>query len=472
MRPRHASTLPLLLALGLALTGAARAAETRAFVITSDFSNGGLSVVHVDSHAMSADVATVYSDARERWNDGLLYVLNRFGQDNVQVIDTEHGYGTLRQFSTGNGSNPADIALIAPHKAYVTRYELASILIVDPTDGTPLGQVSLGPFADADGIPEMDHMIRIGNRVFVSLQRLDRNAGFQPSGVSLVVVVDADADTVIDADPVTPGTQAIVLTHTNPVTRFAFDTATGRLLLGCVGRFGVMDGGIEWIDPTAMRSLGDAITESALGGDLGALAWNGAAHSYAIVTDASFNAALVSWSAVTGLRTGTLFSPGGFSLADCDLDDRGQLWVCDNDLMAPGVSVYATATDLAVAGPLDAGLPPSQIAFDRENDAVLAVPAASAAIRFAGPWPNPARHEARFELRLPRTADASVEILDVAGRSIRTLACGILPAGTTTLAWRLDDASGRHVESGIYFVLVNFSADAEKSFVRRVAVLY
>jgi len=466
MRLRPASSLPLLLALGLGLPAAARAAETRAFVITSDFSNGGLSVVDLGTHAVSADVATVYSDARERWNDGLLYVLNRFGQDNVQVIDTEHGYGTLRQFSTGNGSNPADIALIAPHKAYVTRYELASILIVDPTDGAPLGQVSLAPFA------EMDHMIRIGSRVFVSLQRLDRNAGFQPSGVSLVAVVDADADTVIDADPVTPGTQAIVLTHTDPVTRFAYDPATGRLLLGCVGRFGVMDGGIEWIDPTAMRSLGDAITESALGGDIGALAWNGAAHSYAIVTDASFNAALVSWSAVTGLRTGTLFSPGGFSLADCDLDDRGQLWVCDNDLMAPGVYVYATATDLAVAGPLDAGLPPSQIAFDRENDAVLAVPATRVALRFAGPWPNPARREARFELRLPRAADASVEILDVAGRSVRTLACGILPAGTTTLAWRLDDVNGRRVESGIYFVLVKFSGAAEKSFVRRVAVLY
>ena len=50
------------------------------------------------------------------------------------------------------------------------------------------------------------------------------------------------------------------------------------------------------------------------------------------LSDAGFNTSLVSWSAVTGHTTGTLFSPGGFSIADVERNDRGELYVCDNDL--------------------------------------------------------------------------------------------------------------------------------------------
>ena len=66
---------------------------------------------------------------RARWHDGLLYVVNRFGQDNVQVLNPAQGFATVQQFSTGAGSNPHDIAFASPVKAYVTRYELADLLI-------------------------------------------------------------------------------------------------------------------------------------------------------------------------------------------------------------------------------------------------------------------------------------------------------------------------------------------------------
>src|SRR2546426_2700621 len=127
----------------------------------------------------------------------------------------------------------------------------------------------------------MDRGIRIGDRVFVAVQRLDENNGFQPTDTSLVAVIDATADTVVDVDPGQPGVQSIRLTGTNPVTTFAFDDATHRLLLGCAGHYGMLDGGIEWISPVSLESDGYAITESALGGDVSDVAWNGAQHSYA-----------------------------------------------------------------------------------------------------------------------------------------------------------------------------------------------
>ena len=201
----------------LAAPAAARAQQASAYVLTTDYSSGSVSCVDLSSRTVHRDVATVFSDARMRVSDGLVYVINRFGQDNIQVLDPARGFATLRQFSVGNGSNPQDLCIVSPTKAYVTRLASPRLLVVNPATGDSLGAVSLAAFADADGIPEMDRMILVGDRLFVSLERL---SNFQPTDTSLVAVVDVVADTVVDADPIAPGTQAIVLPGLNPVTPF------------------------------------------------------------------------------------------------------------------------------------------------------------------------------------------------------------------------------------------------------------
>lgn len=444
----------------------ARAQETRAFVTTTDFSTGQLRRIDLATHTVPPGATSVFTDTRVRWYNGLVYVVNRFGQDNVQVVDPAT-LATVHQFSTGNGSNPADVAF-ASGKMYVTRYELTDLLVMNPNTGATITTIPLGAFADADGIPEMDRMERVGPWLFVSCQRLDRNNGFVATDTSLVVVVDTRADTVVDVDPVTPGRQAIVLTGRNPVTPFAFDPASGNLLLGSAGKYGVLDAGIEWIDPVQMKSLGWAITEAALGGDLSALAWNGSTHSYAIVSDASFNTSLVSWSAASGTKLSTIFSPGGFSLADLGLDDAGELYVLDNNFSAPGVFVYRTSDDALVAGPLDTGLPPNQITFDRSSGDAASVGDGVAALALSAPWPNPARSFARVNLRLPASNRVRAEVTDLSGRRVRTLASGIWAAGENALQWNLDDERGARVASGIYFLRVRVGGREES---RRIAVL-
>jgi flagellar hook capping protein FlgD len=438
----------------IAVASPAGGAETRAFVLTTDFSTGKLSVANLDTRAVTKDVASVHSDAVMRWYGGLLYVVNRFGQDNIQVIDPALGYSTIRQFSTGNGSNPQDICFASPTKAYVTRYELADLLIVNPATGASLGVIPLGAFADADGIPEMAHMVRVDKRVFVAIQRLDRNAGYQPTDRSVIAVIDAVADTVLDADPIAPGKQAIALTGKNPYTTFGFDRETTRLLIGCAGAYTMLDGGIEYVDPVGMKSLGYAITEAALGGDVGDIAWNTAAHSYAIVSDANFDTKLVSWSAVTGQAIATVYAPGGFFLNDCELNDRGELYVCNSDQLSPalGLHVFHVPDDTHIAGPLDCGLPPYQVTFDAATEQVLAVEEAPAAVQFSSPWPNPARDALHLRLALPRPGKVEVEALDLAGRRVRTIASGEIPAGATDWGWDLTDARGRPVPTGLYWL--------------------
>jgi len=331
-----------------------------AMVITTDFSTGALSVIDLATRAVSPNVAAVHSDATLRVYNGLVYVINRFGQDNIQVIDPARNYATVRQFSTGNGTNPQDIAFASPIKAYISRYGSADLLVVDPTTGTTRKTISLAGFADSDGLPEMAHLALVGPWLFVACQRL---TNFAASNPSVVVVIDTRTDEISDREPLNPGIQGITLAGRNPFTDFVYDPASRALLIGCVGDFGVADGGIERISTVTLQSLGFAITESQIGGEVLDIAWNGPLHSYAIVSDASFNTRLVGFNPTAGAVIDTLYAPGGPNLPDCEINTLGELYLCDNQVTTPGVRVYRVGADTLIAGPLNTGLPPNQVAF-------------------------------------------------------------------------------------------------------------
>src|SRR5207248_1187356 len=204
-------------------------------------------------------------------------------------------------------------------------------------------------------------------------------------------------DTVFDVDPKLPGKQAIALTGRNPVTPFAFDASSGRFLLGCVGHYNALDGGIEWIDPVQMKSLGYAITESQLGGDVNAIAFWQPTHSYAIVSDATTsNTSLVSFNPQTATQTGTVLATGEFSLSDIAIDDRGELWAANLSFTTPGLYAWHAGSDTPIAGPLDTGLPPSQITFDQVTEEVSVATGAAPRVLLSSPRPNPARGIVRF----------------------------------------------------------------------------
>ncbi len=459
--------LALLLVLQLGASPAA-AAQSRAFVVTTDYSTGGVSAVNLDTRYVSRDVASVYSDATLRWFLGELYIVNRFGEDNIQELDSNSGYGTHLQFSTGSGSNPQDVVCVSSTKAFVSRYENTALLVCDPSTGATLDTISLAAFADADHLPEMAHLAMVGNHLFVAIQRIDRLNGYVPTAYSLVAVIDMQADTVVDVDPVTPGKQAILLTGKNPVTAFTYLPATHRLLIGCAGYYGANDGGIEAIDVDALQSVGFISTEAQLGGDIGDLEWYSPTHSYAIVSDAQYNSSLVSFNPSTGAKIATVYSPGGFSLPDCAINDRGEIYVADNSLTTPGLYVFSAGADALLAGPLDTGLPPNQIAFDSQRSDVAGVPReALSPLAFGAPWPNPARGGVSFTLTLPDAEPVRIEAFDIAGRRVATLEDDTRAAGQQVVTWRPMDAAGRRLDPGVYLVRARAGA---WSATRRIAV--
>ncbi len=72
----------------------------------------------------------------------------------------------------------------------------------------------------------------------------------------------------------------------------------------------------------------------------------------------------------------------------------------------------------------------------------------------SAPWPNPASTTAAIPFSLANAGTASVQVFDLAGRSVATLAADEFSAGQHTLNWNLTGSNGAPVPSGFYSVVV------------------
>jgi hypothetical protein len=65
--------------------------------------------------------------------------------------------------------------------------------------------------------------------------------------------------------------------------------------------------------------------------------------------------------------------------------------------------------------------------------------------------PNPFRARTQVRYSLATEGPVSIEVLDLAGRAVRTLVSGPQKAGRYTADWRGQDDAGRKLANGIYF---------------------
>jgi hypothetical protein len=72
------------------------------------------------------------------------------------------------------------------------------------------------------------------------------------------------------------------------------------------------------------------------------------------------------------------------------------------------------------------------------------------AFALRGATPNPARTLAHIAFDLPAQAAVSLQVFDVSGRVVRTLAHSSMPAGAHVVAWDGRDANGRRAPAGVY----------------------
>jgi DNA-binding beta-propeller fold protein YncE len=339
-------------------------AAPRAVVVTTDFETGVLTTLHVEPPRTPARLApAIHADAVVRTAGDRVYVVNRFLADNIEVLDPRRGFATTLQCSTGVRSNPHDIAVLEPRKAYVTRYGAPELWAVDPgaasCDGFVRRRIDLGALADADGIPEMDQMAVVGDRLFVTLARLDRGQRFAPAGHSRLAVIDTTTDTLAGVVEL-QGRNAF-----GDSAGLPREPETGRLVVAQAGNImAVGDGGLELVDPFTLASAGWLVTEDDLGGNITDFVLLSARKGYAIVVDASLRNALVAFDPATRTVTRRLLSRDEY-LPDIALAPDGTLWLADRTLLQPGIRIFDPAADDAALAPraIDLGLPPFSLGF-------------------------------------------------------------------------------------------------------------
>jgi hypothetical protein len=443
----------LILVVSLATLAAAASAQDRGAVIVGDYaSTAYVTGIGVDAPWPVAPLPgePVYHDAVARWHDGLVWVVNRGGADNIQVLDPAQGFDTVRQFSLGLGRNLQDIAFADDGTAYVSCYDTAELLHVDPQTGQVLQVISTAAFADQDGLPETHRVLVHGARLFVSCQRLDRDSWYSPVGDSWLLVLDLATSAWIDCDPTLPGVQGVRLVGTNPAT--TIQEAGGALLVGCVGFYGMQDGGVDVVDPEALVSLGQEITELELGGDLVDLEATGGTR-HVIVADPTWVTRVLRYAPGNGaqdVHVGT-----GYDHAGLAYDGDFQLFVADRGLSDPGLRVFdvASGSELTSGSVIATGLPPMLVVLPPAGVVgVGEVPAASLTV--APPWPNPANPLTQVAFRAAPGQVARLSVVDLKGRVIRRDRVAVADDGRGAWAFDGRDHDGRQVPSGVYRCVV------------------
>jgi hypothetical protein len=145
---------------------------------------------------------------------------------------------------------------------------------------------------------------------------------------------------------------------------------------------------------------------------------------------------------------------------------NGAVYIVDQIVFQPSNAASgapATLVDLAITGATSSGPGASALAgqslpiygVSGSGAPLVSAPIAAApALAGARVSPNPATVAARIVFAMPRTGHAEVDIIDTAGRHVRSIASGTFAAGAHDLTWNGRDDRGKAAGPGVYFVRV------------------
>lgn len=421
-------------------------AQSGPWVVTTDYSVFGRvqSFLPTSPWSVSGELAVVPGDAVGRWNDGLVYIVGRGGSNLIRVHNPENGFALVREFSIGAGRNPQDIAFDDMGRAFVSCYDETVLLQVDTETGTVVQTFDTSAYADSDGLPETGWLLVHENRLYITCQNLDRGNWYAPSGPGQLLVMDLD-----DLQWETP----VSLTGANPYTKIRLGE-NGKLLVGCVGYWAMMDGGIEIINPATNLSEGFLMTEDELGGDILNFVISGSG-LHALTSSASFVTRISRANPADGSVT-PIVTSSGYDLADLAWDGDFQLYVADRQVGDAGIRVFdsLSGTELT-SGAVATTMPPFQFILETP-DAPSAVPENSSfmgTLNLGLPSPNPCNPASVLTILDAPDQRVSVSVFDLRGRRLKQTTLRTDSSGRTTFRFDGYDASGSALPAGLYRIV-------------------
>ncbi len=416
------------------------------WVITTDFGVfGRIQSFQPDSPwSASGELAVIPGDAVGRHHDGLVYIVGRGGANLIQIYNPEDGFALVREFSIGPGRNPHDIAFDDQGRAFVSCYDEAVMLQVDTEAGLVVRTFDTSAFADSDGLPETSRLLIHQDRLYLTCQKID-SSNYTPSGPGLLLVMDLE--TLQWQAPVN-------LAGANPYTEIILDS-DGKLLVGCVGFWTLMDGGIEKIDPVSGLSEGFLVTEDELGGDILNFALTAGGNLHALTSDSSW-VTRISRVNPDGGSVVPILTSGGYHLADLAWDGDFQLYVADRKVGASGIRVFDSLSGGELTtNPVATTLPPFQFILPVGDD--------PSSVPMNGPWlgilnlglpsPNPCNPMAELVIQDAPDQSVSVSVFDLRGRRVQNSILRCDSSGRALYRFDGHDDAGFALAAGLYRVV-------------------
>lgn len=363
--------------------------------VAADYSSAAHAVISVDPvggprAVRSKLLPTLTSDITVNAYKNFFYRIERFQADNVAKFDISAPETPIWQFSTNDpgetgSSNPYDLLFVSDQKAYLLRYGKTLAWIVNPSAGTAaefkIGELDLGAYADADGIPEMSAGVIAGDRVFIALQRLDQDNGWVPSNTAYLAVFDMATDQEIDTGvPNSDGVKGIPLPIRN-IGAVQYIAETERVYVQGAGDYGsswtgrapAYTGGIAAVDPrdyTVDMVLDDGDGDNHPYGNISGVGIISAEKGYFVGYAGWSDNTLYAFNPTTGEVSG----PANDDLKQKNIagmeagayaDNRGRLWVCNQT--DAEVVILNTADD-TVDENVSTDLNPTRVVFTTEGE--------------------------------------------------------------------------------------------------------
>ncbi len=170
---------------GCALRGSLTAASTasRVVAIGTNYLSGTAWSVDGTGAARALPLGAT-GDTVVRPLGGVTAVLNRMPgvADNVTLLEPRDGALALvcqvplvraSERSINTWANPHDVLALDDRTLLVARYNLPSLAVVDVPSGAVVRTVDLAAYRGRAALPNPDAMLRVGDRIYVTLQRLD-----------------------------------------------------------------------------------------------------------------------------------------------------------------------------------------------------------------------------------------------------------------------------------------------------------
>ncbi len=337
---------------------------TTALIVTTDYASGAYATISLgDISQVEKDIKPIHSDSVCHFDPltDTPFVLQRLGVDSVLELDPED-FDIENEFSVEANSNPHGMAVVADDRAYISRYGLAEMLVVDPFEGEESDTVDFSDYADDDGIPEISGLAKLGDKVYATVQRLDRDNYWEAVGGGLIAVLDAASGEI---------EKEVELTGTHSYGAPEYSAAMEKFVVAEPGSWSDLENaGVEYFDPEDESVSGFIITEQELGGNVTKALVVSQDKGYALVGvegEAGSDTHIIAFNPETGEKLETILATEGWTYGDIALTpDGAELWVADRTAENDGVRTIDTETDEEKTDdPINVGLPPSNICFTR-----------------------------------------------------------------------------------------------------------